>query len=337
MSYHILESMINTIYFCRDGKLRGHLNSSVKTPKQEIAALIDIQDKLITNEIDKSLFFYTLINREIIFEKDITFGEFVDCLKPWEKQISMLLAKNTKSFFDSVTDDETFDPNKHYVQIMNSSILSKNFKRKKVEKEGENFDILKFINREKEDWDGSYVSHDEKNSFSVVNYEDNSKILWRSIYYGFNGLKNLKLKYISDLFFFINREDGISGGFLDKDLLIKSDGDKINSYNIIRIKNDYGNPTLNDILNGLFYASSDIYAPISSVEMSMIDPKELNQEKLETTKNIYIKESLLIKKITDNAKFGVSSINFTKIEKFSFNYTTITEGTFTVYNSRFKL
>lgn len=338
MSYHILESMINAIYFCRDGKLRGHLNGSVKKPNQEIVSLIDIQNNLIKNEIEQSLFFFTLINREIVFEEDITFGEFIDCLKPWEKQISILLSKNVKSFFDSVTpDNETLDPKKNYIQIMNSSILSKNFKRKYKDCDNKNFDIKKLINYEKEDWDGSYVSHDEKNSFSIVNYDDNSKILWQSIYYGFNGLKNLRLKYISDMFFFIKKDDGIDGGFSDKDLLVNSESDKNNSYNIIRIRNDYDNPTLNDILIGLFYASSDVYTPISNVEIEMIKGEDLNKEKLEKTKNIYIKEALLIKKITEEAKQSIGSINFSKINKFTFIYSSTKEGTFTVYNSRFKL
>lgn len=338
MSYHILENLINTLYFCRDGKMRTHINSEILVPERKITSIIDAQNNLIFSELERAMFFYTLINREVIFEEGITFGEFIECLRPWEEQIGLILCKNVKSFFDSVNDSGKYNSEHQYVQVMNSAILSKNIKRKKINWKSENFDINELVNdNNKGNWDGSYNSHEEKNVFSVVNYDGNSEVLWTSIYDGFEGLKNLKLKYVPGMFYFINNEDGIDGGFKDEDLIIKGYKDFKNKYNIIKIKNNFENPTLNEILNGLFYGSSEVYTPVSNVEMSLLDKKNIDKEKLKETKDIYIKEALQVKKIIEKAKNGISNIDFKSIESFDFNHYSIKVESITVYNLRLKL
>lgn len=310
------------ILFCRDGKARIPLNPKIAGFKS-VYSLEDVQNNLLSDEIEKAHFFYGFIDEDVSFEKGLTFGEFIECLKPWEKQIGVLLNTDVKSFFDKMGDskkDQKLNSHDYKMQVARVGILSRNeqYQKKKKEVKTEN-GYYQYVPEEGDykTTDGSYDLHENHVSWNVVAKDPKVDQEW----YGFSNfhyLKDLELDWVKDGFLLAMKDEGICSSHEVKDCLLIKNERRANDNQVIKIR-DFNDVTLFDMLKGLFFglAQSDFGAEMLAVEIRSslpdCEPVSLTQEQKERLINEAEKEKDFIenmkKKVETLEKKSINSCN----------------------------
>lgn len=328
----------NDLFFCKDGFIKAFVNEKILEPEQKFSNLIDIQNKFKKTDMQKTMFFLSFLNNKVILEEDLTFGEFIQCLIPWEKEISALMSINAKSFFDSVFDDSVdsnkYSPEEYRIQILNVGSAFRDIYR---EPSKSRIKLLKSLGLEEKKvdlekvgkWKGDYFSDINKSQFSLVNYNDEENLVWSSIFEGFYGYKDLKISCLKSMYLFF-QEDNFKGEDVYLTAFEQSSEKVHQNYQILKLNGSYNSHSLNDLLVGLFGASPELCVPVSANTMmikEMLSDENLNsnisaeEEEIsrETLKNHYKKINKSIKLLKEElVKSG--GIEREDINKFKFDY-----------------
>lgn len=320
MNYYLYDNFLfDDVFFCKDGKLRIVLNEKLEKGKTPLVALEDVQKKLNFNDAEKAIQFITLLKRNARLENKLTLGEFVECLRPFKKELESLLTINVESFLNSIdlpySDDiDNLSEKDHEIQISNTMILTENYHFEGGERiewesviDGEK--RFSYHNTGKKVLDGSHHKDEQKNNWSLVskNNVNKDELLWYGIdQNGFAGMKNLEIKWVKDLFVFVSADSDkikLKYKVSENNLFYKDSNNTL-----IKVENEH--TSFFDLVKSLFKHSAMVYTRLTPTMIKVMEHfnRKVDEDKIKETTDTYIKEGLKIERVINENKKSFEDI-----------------------------